>query len=155
MYTTKVTQRDRDEISHVISESELKHIISHYMTPPPIVTKEQLKPISETTIYLYQRDGPNTVGHWTCVIYRGSDEAEYFDSYGQNFGLSDVRPYISTGRRLQRSSVPLQRLSPAVQDCGAWVADRLKHVDKSYDQYVAMVKAAGPNHDIFVVRDIY
>lgn len=156
MNTTVVTRRQKAEISHALSGQEMADMASEFMKTPPIVPMTEINStIKETTIFLYQRSGPGTVGHWTCVIYRGSDEMEYFDSYGKNYGLGQVKQWLDRNRRLSCSSADLQKYSPQVQDCGVWVLDRLKHRDMLYPQYVAMVKAAGPNHDVFAVTDIY
>lgn len=150
-----VSRREKSEMTHALDSDELTRIIKEFMDPPPpIVTEETIDTINQDTIFLYQRDGKGTVGHWTCILKHGDNKVEYFDSYGENYGIDVVKPYISQ-YRIEKSRFPLQATKPAIQDCGVWVADRLKHRDKSYSQYVNMVRRSGPNHDLYVVRDIY
>lgn len=149
-----VTRQEEEKISHALTDTEMRRLIGRFMSPPPILTKDQLRPITGTTIYLYQKDGPDTPGHWTLALFRG-DEVEWFDSYGQNYGLSEVRSYLPSDKKLSRSSVRLQRFSPDVQDCGDYVVDRLKHRDMDYSSYIKMFRTSGHSPDVTVVDDVY
>ncbi len=104
-------------------------------------------------------------GHWNCVIKRGPNTIEAFDSYGtpidnQLLQLSDekrhklgqVKPYLSkllldSNYTVEFNPYKLQKATDNVATCGRWSAARINFKHLSIDEFKKLFTGKNINSD--------
>ena len=118
-------------------------------------------------ILLFPNASP-TMGHWTCLIDRGSS-IEFFDPYGdppdtaQKEGLSKSRlemldiehPYLTkllraSGKPVYYNNYAFQEDKGSIATCGRHCVVRLLYAPFSLDRYKAVIDESGMKPDDFV-----
>lgn len=123
---------------------------------------------------LYLTEDANT-GHWVCLLKRGNNVIEYFDSYG-GYKPDDERKWLSPqqlqelgqdepiltkmlhGYNVKSNPYKLQAESErgkAVNTCGRHCVTRLMLGHLPINKYAALIKSSGVNPDDFVTSFTY
>lgn len=108
--------------------------------------EEILKPFG-ACIILYETK--KNYGHWVCLIERGNNNIEFFDSYGkmidhqlkfipEHFRVESKQKYtlltyllLKSGKKIEYNNYKLQSTKNDINTCGRWCAIRikLKHIN--------------------------
>ena len=153
----------KSSIAYPLSDSEVSQLLdgkTHVVVYPDLSQisdiDELLEPHGSCVILIeFKKD----YGHWTCLIKRGEDSIEWFDSYGAkpdselkqiplSFRIKSnqnhtqiIRLLLGSGKKIQYNQYRLQKLKNGINTCGRHCVVRILMKDYNIDKYAKMLRA--------------